>query len=309
MISSNPALQTASQTQHVLRIARKEFSDRLRSGWVVASMAVWLGAIGLTSFYGLAQIGHVGVQGYERTVVSLLNLVQYLAPLLGLLLGHDLIVSEREDRTLGLILASGVNRSRLLLGKFLGGCLTVTFPLVLGFLVAGTVIYLAAQDRAVGPFLLLAGSGLMLGNIFLGLGLMISTLCRSRVQSLVSALIIWCVAVFAFDLLALGMVISAKAPTAAREIELLCDATHLNSAADLHSAYDTTGAEQAIAAAKPDSAAHAWLLLNPIDTFRAINLARQIDFSLPWPLAGLSAAIWLGACFTASVWRFRSLDL
>ena len=61
---------------HVTRIAFKEFNDRLRSGWLIACFTVWLGAIGLTSFYGLAQVGRLGLQGYERTVVSLLNLAQ-----------------------------------------------------------------------------------------------------------------------------------------------------------------------------------------------------------------------------------------
>src|SRR5512140_2255439 len=114
-------------------IGWKEFADRLRSGWVIACAAVWLGAIVLTSLFGLIQIGQIGLQGYERTVVTLLNLVQYLVPLLALLLGHDLIVSEREERTLALVLASGVSRTRVLIGKFLGGCLALTLPLILGF--------------------------------------------------------------------------------------------------------------------------------------------------------------------------------
>ena len=56
-------------------IATKEFSDRFRSGWVLVCVLVWLGAIGLTSFLGLLQIGRIGVQGYDHTVISLLNLV------------------------------------------------------------------------------------------------------------------------------------------------------------------------------------------------------------------------------------------
>lgn len=62
----------------VAMLAAKEFGDRLRSGWVIGCVLVWLGAIGLTSFFGLLQIGQIGLQGYERTVISLLNLVQYL---------------------------------------------------------------------------------------------------------------------------------------------------------------------------------------------------------------------------------------
>ncbi len=57
-------------------IAGKELGDRLRSGWVIACALVWLGAIALTSLFGLVQVGKIGVQGYERTVMILLNLVQ-----------------------------------------------------------------------------------------------------------------------------------------------------------------------------------------------------------------------------------------
>ena len=155
-------------------IAAKEFGDRFRSGWVIACVVVWLGAIGLTSFLGLLQVGQIRVQGYDRTVISLLNLVQYLVPLLGLLLGHDLIVAEKEERTLGLLLAGGVSRTRFLIGKFLGGCLTLAVPLLLGFIIAGTVIGLAAKDAGIAPFLRLAVSGLILGTIFLAMGLAIS---------------------------------------------------------------------------------------------------------------------------------------
>src|SRR4051812_47539316 len=134
-------------------IAIKELRDRLRSGWIIACALVWLGAISLTSLFGLIQIGHIGAQGFERTTMSLLNLAQYLVPLLGLLVGHDLVAREREDRTLNLILASGVTRSRVLLGKFLGGALTVSVPLFLGFGIAGALIGAAARDRGFEPFL------------------------------------------------------------------------------------------------------------------------------------------------------------
>src|SRR5690348_16438433 len=71
----------ANLHQQVWIIAAKEFGDRFRSGWVIACVMVWLGAIGLTSFFGLLQIGQIGVQGYDRTALSLLSLVQYLVPL------------------------------------------------------------------------------------------------------------------------------------------------------------------------------------------------------------------------------------
>src|SRR6266536_3334927 len=161
MLKLEPCRSQVPLIRQVRLIAAKEFGDRFRSGWVIACVLVWLGAIGLTSFLGLLQIGRIGVQGYERTVISLLNLVQYLVPLLGLLLGHDLIVSENEERTLKLILAGGISRARLLLGKFLGGCVTLAVPLILGFIIAGTAIGVTVKDSGIAPFLRLAASGLI----------------------------------------------------------------------------------------------------------------------------------------------------
>lgn len=290
-------------------IAAKEFGDRLRSGWVVACVLVWLGAIGLTSFFGLLQIGHIGVQGYERTVISLLNLVQYLVPLLGLLLGYDLVVSEKEEPTLRLLVAGGVSRTRLLLGKLAGGCLTLSVPLALGFSIAGTVIGLAAKDSNIGSFLKLALSGMGTGILFLGLGLMISTFSRTRVQALVLVLLTWCVAVFVFDLVALGVMVSTQSASAAQEIEFVCDATHVNAAADLHSAYDQVGDTPTRAVASGETSPLAWLALNPVDLLRAVNLPPHAGVRVPPMTLALGTILWLVIPFGLSAWKLSKTDL
>lgn len=293
----------------ILLIARKEFGDRFRSGWVLACVLVWLGAIGLTSFFGLLQIGRIGVQGYERTVISLLNLVQYLVPLLGLLLGYDLIVSEKEESTLRLLVANGVSRPRILIGKFIGGCLTLALPLALGFIIAGAVIGVAANDRGFGPFLRLALSGMVTGILFLGLGLMISTFSRTRVQALVLALLAWGLAVFVFDLVVLGVIVSTKSVAAAQEIEFICDATHVNVAADLHSAYDNISATSERSVTQGENRFPAWLALNPVDLFRLVNLPQQIGGRVSVSLVGSGILLWLLLPLGLSAWKFKRTDL
>src|SRR5688572_6517506 len=195
---------------------------------------------------------------------SLLNLAQYLVPLLGLLVGHDLIVREREDRTLNLVLASGATRTSFAIGKFLGGTLTVVVPLVTGFAISGVLIGFAARDVAFAPFLKLALSGIALGIAFCGLGLLVSTFARSRVQALVCALLAWGMAVFAFDLGVLGVILLTRSVDAAQEIEVVCDPTHVNSQADIHAAFDndaTNGAQ----AVKASASRFFWVWLNPVD--------------------------------------------
>ncbi len=290
-------------------IAGKEFGDRLRSGWVIACALVWLGAVALTSLFGLVQVGKIDLQGYERTVVSLLNLVQYLVPLLALLLGHDLLVSEREDKTLSLILAGGVPRGRLLLGKFLGGGAALGVPLALGFAIAGTVIGLAAKDNAVAPFLKLALSGLVLGLIFLALGLVISTVSRTRVQALVFALLAWCVAVFVFDLAAMGWLVTTRSAQAAREVETATDATHVNAMADIHAAFESGDDAAARLQATAPKSAPSWLLFNPVDLFRTVNLPKDQAPAVAPFAAVFSVGLWMAACLGAGLWRINRLDL
>jgi Cu-processing system permease protein len=290
-------------------IAFKEFSDRFRSGWVIACTAVWLGAIALTSLFGLIQIGKIGWQGYERTVVSLLNLVQYLVPLLALLLGHDLVVSEREDRTIALSIASGVSRVQLLVGKFLGGCLALVFPVGLGFVIAGVVIGLGAGRSGLGNFVVLAISGVGLGIIFLALGLVISIVCRTRVQALVIALLTWCAAVFVFDLVALGVVVSTRTNEATKQIESVTDAMHVNAVADMHQAFES-GADNVPKATPASTRVLFWTLVaNPVDLFRAINLPATTEAVVPVVVVPVAFAAWIAAALGAGFWRLRRIDL
>lgn len=294
---------------HIRHVATKEFADRFRSGWVIACVLVWLGAIGLTSFLGLVQIGRIGVQGYERTATSLLNLIQYLVPLLGLLLGHDIIVGEREEKTARLALAGGLTRSRFLAGKLSGSVLVLFVPFALGFLIAGGVIGLVARDAAIGPFLLLAGSSLLLGKVFLGLGVAISVFSRSRVQALVLALLAWCSLVFVFDLVALGVTVSRNVHAAAEQIDVVCDPTHLNAAVDIHSDLEPGSQQQAQRRASIEAPRLGALALNPIDLFRLTNLRSSGGVSVATWEALLAVGLWLTLPFAAALWKLQRSDL
>jgi Cu-processing system permease protein len=309
LIATKASRCKISPWRQVHGLACKEFADRFSNGWVLACVMVWLGVIGLTSFLGLLQIGRIGVQGYERTVLSLLNLVQYLVPLLGLLLGHDLLVGEKEDQTLRLLLARGLTRRRLLFGKFLGGCLTVTTPLLLGFVIAGAAIGFTTRDAAVVPFLRLALTSLALSIIFLSVGLLISTFSRTRVQALVLSLLAWGVAVFAFDLIALGIIVSSKVPSASHEIDLVCDATHVNAMADPHSGYDNITETKPKTTAASRASDVYLLMINPVDLFRAVNLSKQLEATVPAGVIMFATTFWMVGALSASFWKLTRTDL
>jgi len=119
----------------------------------------------------------------------------------------------------------------------------------------------------------------------------------------------WCVAVFAFDLVAMGIVVTANSNQATREIEQATDATHVTSIADMHNAFES-GDEQAtrITAVRSQKVA-AWLALNPVDLFRAVNLPPAANVTVPVPLATLSIAAWLLGALGCASWKLHRIDL
>jgi hypothetical protein len=129
------------------------------------------------------------------------------------------------------------------------------------------------------------------------------------VQALVLALLAWGFAVFAFDLAALGVLVSTRATGAAQEIEVVCDATHVNAAADLHSGYDNVPDAQVPVRPTNPIASLGWLAVNPVDVFRAINLPAQFEICVPPMNVGLSIAGWLTLTLGVAAWKLRRSDL
>jgi len=129
--------------------------------------------------------------------VALIILV--VLSLLALLLSYDAISGERERGTLAVTLSNSVPRHHVLLGKLLGGMISIALPLVCGMLVgllvvltSGSVILDSSAWARIG--LVFLCSLVYLSAIFM-LGILISARTRRSATSLVILLFIWVVSV------------------------------------------------------------------------------------------------------------------
>ena len=115
--------------------------------------------------------------------------------LLAILFGYDALVSEREGGTLKLMLSNGISRSQVLLGKWIGGYISLILPLAISTIVGLLIV-------AIDPMVNLRGSDwLALGLIFLGaiiyisiffaLAYFISAVSRSFAASALTSLCVW----------------------------------------------------------------------------------------------------------------------
>ncbi len=187
-------------------MARKEFEDRLRNGWILAialAFAVFALVIGVVGF-GVA--GKVGTTDSEGTLISLTSLVLYLVPLLGLLLGYDGISGEHEQGTLDLLRSYPMQATELVLGKWLGLSVVLSAVMLVGLAVPATLAVVGGH--ALLPWFVFMGLSVWLGAIFIALALWLSTFSSQRSTGLGLALALWLMLVILFDVGVIGLLVA-----------------------------------------------------------------------------------------------------
>ncbi len=191
-------------------VAETEFHIALRNRWILlATGALTLFAVAL-ALVGSAPSGALKVHPLTLTAASLATLSVYLVPLIALLLTYDSLVGEIERGTLALALATPVARWEMMLGKFAVQFAVLTLAVIIGYGIAGGLI--AAMHSWTLPALLdwvrLILTALMLGAVFLALGLALSAASRHTGTAAALAVATWLVAVILYDLALLAAIVS-----------------------------------------------------------------------------------------------------
>lgn len=187
-------------------IARKELSEAIRSGWLVAYGILFaLLALGL-SYLGQRNLGDIGFENFSRTTASLVNLCLLLTPLVALTVGAGAIAGMRDRGSLDYILSQPIERWELLAGKSAGLFAAIAMASAGGFGLAG--IFIAASAPAVDAalYLMLFLLVLALAAVMLAIGILASVAAASRAQALGLVLMVWFVFVLLFDLVLVGLV-------------------------------------------------------------------------------------------------------
>ncbi len=123
--------------------------------------------------------------------------IGYVLSLITILFTFDSISSERERGTLRLMLANSVPRHTVLIGKFLGGLVSIGVPFTVAILINLLVISISSNihlgtDAWIRLAIIFIISILYL-CLFLALGLLVSSSVQNSVASLVILLLTWCV--------------------------------------------------------------------------------------------------------------------
>ena len=169
-----------------------------------------LAALALTlALLGSAPTGTVGASRLDVVTVSLASLTIFLVPLIALLLSHDAIAGEAERGTLLLLLAYPVGRGAVILGKFVGQLAILAFATTLRLRRRRPRGRLEPRRRSWAAFAAMLGASVLLGGVFLALGLLASTLVRQRTTAGGIAIGLWLLFVILYDMAFLGLLVAS----------------------------------------------------------------------------------------------------
>jgi Cu-processing system permease protein len=161
-----------------MKILRYQLQDVVRGRW-----ALFYGVFFLLATDAFFRFGGDG----PRVILSLMNVVLLVIPLMALVLGAMYLYNSREY--IELLLSQPIERGSLFAGLYLGLALPMAGAYVLGvglpFLLHGALF------GAAGALLALLGTGVLLTFVFVALAFAVALGTEDRIRGLGLALVVW----------------------------------------------------------------------------------------------------------------------
>ena len=228
----------------VIAVAAREARAGLRNRWFLLYAAVFLVLSVAFSVVAMAGSGLTGQPGFGRTSAGLLNLMLLMVPLIGLTIGAQSLVADRQDRSLDYLLAQPVSLAEVFVGKYLGAAASLVLMLGFGFGSAGVVMAVRGGTGSPADFALLVGLTALLGLGMLSVGYLVSSGSPQTAAALGVALTLWLGFVIVGDLGLMGSaLVMDLSPETLLALTLLnpLDVYKLVSVELLHTSLDVLG--------------------------------------------------------------------
>lgn len=172
---------------NLIYVANREIKLGFRNPWAYSFLILFC-MFGLSLLVLNAQ--NV-VEGFSGTTGSLLNLILYLLPLMALFIGSFSLTSEREDGAWQLLSTYPLRTSSFVIGKYLGLCCVLITIVFFGYGLMGVVSGFMgnALDLLTYGLFTMFSAGLVC--MFVGVALLIGSICSNRWQALTISVSVW----------------------------------------------------------------------------------------------------------------------
>ena len=147
----------------------------------------------------------VGGTRYANPLFILFNapdltyIINVVMSLMAILFTFDAISGEKERQTLKLMLSNSVPRDLLLIGKWIGGYVSLLLPFLVAFLVGLLLVSIVSEIKFSAPEMARIGVYLLVTclyiSVFFTMGLLISSSTHRSSTSLMIGLLVWVIVV------------------------------------------------------------------------------------------------------------------
>jgi Cu-processing system permease protein len=194
------------QTNVILSIAKKEIMDNIRNKWIIIMSLMFAVLTVVVSYFG--SMTSQGWQNLAGTIVAMMTFVQYLVPIIALMLGYATIIGEIERGSMSSLLSLSASRFEIVAGKFLGLASVLTLTIVIGFGTAGLIIAVNVKNVDFAAYLIFIGATILFGLIFLSISLFFSTIFRKRSSAIGGAVLLWFFFLFIIQIVFAGVLLA-----------------------------------------------------------------------------------------------------
>ena len=192
----------------VLTIARRELAEGMRNRWVVSTTALLAALASAIAALGSTPTGSTSTGALDVVVVGLASLTIFLVPLIALLISHNAITREAEAGTLLLLLSHPLARWQVIAGKFLGQLGIMAFATIIGFSFAAVFVVWQHGPEGWQAFGAMTGASILLGAVFLSLGLLASASVQESSTAAGISIGLWLLFVAIYDMALLAILVA-----------------------------------------------------------------------------------------------------
>lgn len=159
-------------------VARKDFADAIRSRMFIA-LSVLMLLLSLGLFFGLSISTDEGIT-FEQAATTMVTPLLFLVPLIGLIVGYMAIIAERESGSIRIMLSLPLERSDVMLGKFIGRLGVTIVPIILAFSLALPAGFFLFEELQLTQYIEFVAYISLLGIVFVAIAVGVSGMVATR---------------------------------------------------------------------------------------------------------------------------------
>ncbi|WIV68523.1 ABC transporter permease subunit [Natrialbaceae archaeon AArc-T1-2] len=199
MSDASPSLNLES----VRAIAKKDVHDAARSKVLWLLSVLFVAFLGGAAFVFVQFEQAVAAEGAEVAATDLVLFLEgpvaWLLPLIGLLVGYKAVAGEVDSGTGKILFTLPHSRLDVVVGKLVGRTLVLWATFLVGLVVSLAVIVALYDELAVTAILTFAVLSMLLGAVFVSIGVTISALTTSTTKAAAAIVGVFVFLYFVFD--------------------------------------------------------------------------------------------------------------